>query len=280
MTDLGYFGPDSVTWRVLTDPASGVGGLRSLLLQALHPLAMAGVVEHSTFAVDFWGRMQRTGEFVLTVAFGTREQADAAAARVRRIHPHVRGTDPVTGLAYRADDPELLRWVHVAEFESFLDCVVRAGAPLTPEDIDRYYAEQVVAARLVGLAEVPTSAAEVADYYADVRPRLRASRVAEQASARLLFAPLPRPVGLFQPAWTAAAGLGVAALPRWARKMYGLPGSRLSELGTDAALRAVRLASLRIPRERRLGPAALDGLARAEAARTGGDAGRSGAVAA
>ena len=266
MTDLGYFGPDSVTWRVLTDPASGVGGLRSLLLQALHPLAMAGVDEHSTFAIDFWGRLQRTGEYVLTVAFGTTEQADAAAARVRRIHPHVRGVDPVTGLAYRADDPELLRWVHVAEFESLLDCVVRAGAPLTPEDIDRYYAEQVVAARLIGVDDVPTSAAEVADYYRDVRPQLRSSRVADSASARLLFNPVPRTVAFAQPLWTSVTSLGLAALPAWARRMYGLPGSRLTDLAADAGLRAVRTAALLLPRSVRLGPVALEGLARAEAA--------------
>ncbi len=266
MSDLGYFGPDSVTWRVLTDPASGIGGLRSLLLQALHPLAMAGVVEHSSFAIDFWARMQRTGDYVLTVAFGTTEQADAAAERVRRIHPHVRGVDPVTGLAYSAADPELLRWVHVAEFESFLDCVVRAGAPLTPAEIDRYYAEQVSAARLVGLFDVPTTAAQVADYYRDVAPQLRSSSTAEAASARLLFTPLPRPAAWAQPAWTAAATLGLASLPRWARRMYGLPASRVTDLAADAALRGVRAAALRVPATRRLGPMALEGLARAAAA--------------
>ncbi len=266
MTDLGYFGPDSVTWRVLTDPACGVGGLRSLLLQALHPLAMAGVEEHSTFAIDFWGRMQRTGEYVLTVAFGTTAQADAAAERVRRIHPHVAGVDPMTGQAYRADDPELLRWVHVAEFESFLDCVVRAGAPLTPDDVDRYYAEQVVAARLIGVDDVPASAAEVADYYRDVRPELHSSKVADSASARLLFNPVPRPLALAQPLWTSVTGLGLATLPGWARRMYGLPGSRLTDLAADAGLRAVRSAALRLPRSVRLGPVALDGLSRAEAA--------------
>lgn len=266
MTDLGYFGPDSVTWRVLSDPASGIGGIRSLFLQALHPLAMAGVDEHSAFAIDFWGRMQRTGDYVLTVAFGTTEQADAAAARVRRIHPHVRGTDPVTGKHYRADDPELLRWVHIAEMESFVDCVRRAGAGLSAPDVDRFYDEQVVAARLIGVQDVPSSDAEVQEYYRSVQPDLRSSKVAEAASARLLLAPLPRGLDVLRPAWTSIASVGLAALPGWARRLYGLPGSRAADIAADVSMRAVRSAALAIPRSRRLGPAALDGLQRAAAA--------------
>ena len=271
MSDLGYFGPDSVTWRVVGDPSQAVGGLRSLLLQALHPLAMAGVAQNTGFADDFWGRLERTGDYVLTVAFGTTEQADAAGARVRRIHPHVRGTDPVTGREYRADDPALLRWVHVAEFESFITCAQRSGLRLSATEVDRYWTEQLVAARLVGLVDdVPASAADVADYFAAVRPELRSSEVAERSSAGLIFAPVPRQLSWLQPLWSSVAGLGVAALPGWARRMYGIPGSRLTDpaadLATDAVLRTVRSLGFRVPRERRLGPAALAGLQRAAAA--------------
>lgn len=266
MTDLGYFGPDSVSWRVFTEPASGIGGLRSLLLQALHPLAMAGVDDHSTFARDFWGRMARTGEYVQTLVFGTREQADAIAARVRAIHPHIRGVDKVTGKAYRADDPELLRWVHVAEMESFVDCVQRSGAGLSAADVDRFYAEQQVAGRLIGVPDVPVSAAEVADYYARVRPELVASPLAEEASARLLLVPLPAQARVLQPAWAAACALAVTTLPRWARQMYGLPASALTDLGANIGLRAVRAAATPVPESVRLSPIAVTALARAREA--------------
>lgn len=265
MSDLGYFGPDSVSWRVFTEPASGIGGLRSLLLQALHPLAMAGVADHSSFARDFWGRMARTGEYVQTLVFGTREQADAISARVRAIHPHIRGVDRVTGKPYRADDPELLRWVHVAEMESFVDCVQRSGAGLTADEVDRFYAEQQTAARLIGVPDVPTSAAEVAAYYARVRPELVASPIAEEASARLLLVALPRPTRALQPAWTAVCSLAVTTLPQWARRLYGLPALGLTDIGATVALRAVRAAAAPLPLSMRLGPIAQDALARAAA---------------
>lgn len=263
--DLGYFGPDSVSWKVFTEVGSGIGGLRSLFLQALHPLAMAGVDDHSTFARDFWGRMSRTGEYVQTLVFGTREAADAIAARVRAIHPHVHGVDKVTGKPYRADDPELLRWVHVAEMESFVDCVQRSGAGLSAADVDRFYAEQQIAAQLIGVSDVPTSAAEVADYYAAVRPDLVSSPLAEDSSARLLLVPLPGATRILQPAWTAVASLGLLTLPGWARRLYGLPAFGLTDLAATAALRALRVAARPLPLNVRIGPIAQDALARAAA---------------
>lgn len=264
MTDLGYFGPDSVSWRVFLEPASGVGGLRSLLLQALHPLAMAGVEDHSTFAQDFWGRMSRTGQYVQTVVFGTREAADAIAARVRAIHPHIHGVDSVTGKPYRADDPELLRWVHVTEMESFIDSVQRSGAGLSAAEVDRFYAEQQIAGRLIGVPDVPMTAAAVRDYYDAVQPDLVASEIAEAASARLLTVPLPVRARPLQPLWATAASLAAATMPRWARRLYGLPAFALTDLAATAGLRAVRAAALRVPLERRLSPIAVNALARAQ----------------
>ncbi|MDQ2708042.1 MAG: DUF2236 domain-containing protein, partial [Actinomycetota bacterium] len=183
--ETGYFGPGSVSRRVIADPAAGVGGIRALFLQALHPRAMAGVAQHSNFAADFWPRLQRTAQYVTTVAFGSTEQADAAAARVRAVHRQVRGVDKVTGLPYAADDPDLLRWVHVTEVSSFLDAVRRAGLRLTDAEADQFYAEQVTAAALLGATDVPASRAEVAEYLRAVRPELRASRVAREAALRL-----------------------------------------------------------------------------------------------
>src|SRR5216683_5245795 len=180
--DEGFFGPGSVTWRVSTDPGTPIAGLRSLLMQALHPLAMAGVDQHSDWRQDPVGRLAATSAYVTTVSFGERAAAERAAARVRRIHDHVRGTDPVTGRPYAAGDPALLLWVHVALVDSAIVAGRLFGTPLSPEDGDRYVAEMVVAAELVGVpgALVPSSVAELQRYISAVRPELRATPAARE----------------------------------------------------------------------------------------------------
>jgi uncharacterized protein (DUF2236 family) len=264
--DLGYFGPDSVTWRVLTDPAAGVGGIRALFLQALHPLAMAGVHEHGEFSSDFWPRLQRTAQYVTTVGFGTRVEADAAGARVRAVHRRVRGVDPVTGRQYAATDPDLLRWVHVTEVSSFIDAVRRGGLALTGAEVDRFLAEQVRAAELVGLEDVPTDRAALLAYFEQVRPELCASPVARRAALRLALPPLSLRTELTtpaRPAWTVVAGLAFALLPRWARRHYGLPGLPTTDLTATVVLRGLRSAALRVPERWRHGPTVQQALARA-----------------
>jgi len=137
--EVGLFGPDSVSWRVQADPAAGVGGLSALFLQALHPLAMAGVFEHSSFDADFWPRFARTAQYVTTVNFGTTGDVHAAARRVRGMHNFVHGTDPVTGRSYSARSAELITWVHVTEVHGFLTAVQRGGLGLSGAEQDRYY---------------------------------------------------------------------------------------------------------------------------------------------
>src|SRR6516164_9768600 len=129
--DDGFFGPASVTWRVSTDLSSPVAGLRALLLQALHPLAMAGVDQHSDWRRDPVGRLAATSTYVATLTYGDRDSASRAARRVRMIHEHVRGTDTVTGLSYAAGDPALLLWVHAALVDSVLAAVRVFGTPPT-----------------------------------------------------------------------------------------------------------------------------------------------------
>src|SRR3989440_13074452 len=128
-----------------------IGGLRALLVQALHPLAMAGVAQHSDYQGDPWGRLQRTVDYVVTTTFADTPTALAAGERVRAVHTRVRGVDPVTTRPYRADDPELLLWVHAVEVHSFLAAYGRYGGRITDEEADRYVAEQVRTAALVGL---------------------------------------------------------------------------------------------------------------------------------
>jgi uncharacterized protein (DUF2236 family) len=267
--DLGYFGPGSVTWRVLADPAASIGGIRALFLQALHPLAMAGVHEHSKFRSDFWPRLRRTAHYVTIVSFGTRVEADAAAARVRAVHRRVRGIDPVTGMRYAASDPALLRWVHVTEMSSFLDAVSRGGLLLTSAEADQFFAEQIHAARLVGVEDVPTSRAELFKYFQQVRPELRTSSLARRAALQLAVPPLSLRTELTtpaRPAWTAVAGLAFALLPRWARRLYGLPGLPTTDITATVVLRALRTAALRLPEHYRHGPTVQQAFARAREA--------------
>ncbi len=240
--DNGYFPPGSATRRVIGDPAALIGGFSALFLQALHPRAMAGVDQHSSFPDDFWPRLERTAGYVTTLAFADRATADVAVARVRRIHTQVRGTDPVTGREYSADDPDLLRWVHVCEVSSFSSAVRRLGLIDGPEE-DRFLAEQVRAGALLGATDLPAGRAEVDAYFADVRPELVASPVAKLAARRLLLAPLPRRLALLTPAragWTAVAAIAIGMLPAWAKEVYGLPRVPGADLATTVGLRALR----------------------------------------
>jgi uncharacterized protein (DUF2236 family) len=257
--DAGLFGPDSVTWRVHADPSMAVAGLRALLLQAVHPLAMAGVAQHSDFRNDPWGRLFRTGEFVGVTTFGTTEEAHRAAAKVRAIHGRLAGIEPESGTTYRVDDPALLRWVHCCEVESFLSTAVRCGLRVSPADKDRYYAEQTVGAALVGLdpATVPGSVRDMADYFREVRPQLRVSAEARRAATFILWPPMPALVQLgtpARPAWVALATAAAAMLPRWARRLYRLPGVPTTDLAATAAGLAFRSGLLVVPEALRHGP--------------------------
>jgi uncharacterized protein (DUF2236 family) len=227
--DDGLFGPASLTWRVSADLASPVAGLRSLLMQALHPLAMAGVDQHSGWRRDPVGRLAATSAYLATVTFGERAAAEQAAARVRRIHEHVRGVDAVTGGPYAAGDPALLLWVHAALVQSSLAAVWAFGTALSAEeDSDRYVEEMMVAAELVGVPRplVPASVAELERYVASVRPGLSCTPAARESMAYLLDPPgLDEEVAGF---WQDVRDAAIAVLPEWARQMYGYSAPPLS----------------------------------------------------
>lgn len=257
--DPGLYGPTSITWRVHADPSLALAGLRALLLQAVHPLAMAGVSQHSDFRADPWGRLFRTAEYVGVTTYGTTADAHRIAARVRGIHRRVAGTEPESGTPYRADDPDLLRWVHCVEVESFLSTAVRCGLRLSAAEQDRYYAEQTVGAALIGLepATVPASRAQMAGYFRDVRPSLRVTAAAREAARFVLWPPMPSLVALgtpARPAWAALATAAFAMLPRWARRLYALPGLPTTDLAATAAGLAFRSGLLVVPDALRAGP--------------------------
>ncbi|HEY4461373.1 MAG TPA: oxygenase MpaB family protein [Streptosporangiaceae bacterium] len=211
-----------------TDLASPVAGLRSLLMQALHPLAMAGVDQHSGWRRDPVGRLAATSAYLATVTFGERAVALHAAARVRRIHDHVRGVDAVTGRPYAAGDPALLLWVHAALVQSSLAAVWAFGTPLSAEDSDRYVEEMMVAAELIGVPrpQVPASVADLERYVASVRPGLSYTPAAGESMAYLLNPPgLDEEIAVF---WQDIRDAAIAVLPEWARQMYGYSAPPLS----------------------------------------------------
>jgi len=235
--DDGFFGPGSVAWRLHADLSAPVGGLRSLLLQALHPLALAGVDQHSQWRGDPAGRFASTAAYVLTTTYGDRAAATAAADRVRKIHQRVRGTDPVTGKPYAASDPALLIWVHAAQVESNLAAAARYGLALTRAEQDRYVAEMTAVAELVGvpaagLAEggAPASVAELDAYLAAVRPSLATSQSTADTATYLIGMPDIEPE--LADAYAVLATAAVASLPGWARDMYGFGADGKPRPGT------------------------------------------------
>jgi uncharacterized protein (DUF2236 family) len=227
--DDGFFGPASVTWRVSGDAAGLIAGLRALLMQALHPLAMAGVDQHSDWREDPVGRLAATTAYVTTITFGERAVAEKVASRVRRIHERVQGVDPVTGRPYAAADPALLLWVHAALVESALVARELFGVPLSADEADRYVAEMVVAARLVGVpvGQIPASVAELGRYIDSAVAELRCTPAAAESMAYLLDPP-----GLdddLAAIWQDIRDAAVASLPPWALDLYGLAAAPLTD---------------------------------------------------
>lgn len=218
-----------------------VGGIRALLEQALHPGAMSGVAAHSNFREDAWGRLQRTGDYVGTLTFGTKEEADKLAARVRMIHAKL-----------KLDDPKLLLWVHMAMVDAFLDTAIRSGLKLTSEEVDQYIFEMVKFAELVGISTslTPKSKGELESYFQEIRSELLASDDAKRAALFIALPPLP-PLLRFgtpiAPLWSGITSLAAASLPTWARRLYGWPSLPGQELATNLALRTTRSALAALP---------------------------------
>ncbi|MER6095780.1 oxygenase MpaB family protein [Streptomyces sp. NPDC001728] len=213
--DPGLLGPRSVTWQLHSDPVMWIAGVRALWLQALHPVAVRGVMINSSFRQDPWGRLMRTANFVGTLSYGTTEAAEAAGARVRGIHRRI-----------GVDDPELLLWVHCAETDSYLAVARRSGIPLSDALADRYVDEHRTSARLVGLdpAGVPGSVAELAAYFDSVRPRLAAGPDARTVEDFLRRPPVrPVLVPAREVIWRRVTALAYDTLPPYAHALYGHP---------------------------------------------------------
>lgn len=223
-----WFTPSDAIWRVHLDAAMFSGGIRALLLQSLHPLALAGVEQHSDYRDDPWSRVANTSAYIAATTFGTIEHAQEVIERVRRIHGFIRGTAD-DGRPYAADDPHLLLWVHVAEIESFLTTYQRYGsARLTQAAADEYVAQAAVPARYLGVTDPPETEAELRAVLEGFRPELAGTREARRVARFLLLdPPLPLPA---RPGYAALAAGAVATMPRWARSMLRLPTSPALDL--------------------------------------------------
>ena len=247
-------------WLVHAEASMMVGGIRALLLQSLHPVAMQGVGEHSDFRADPLGRLRRTVFFLGTTTYCALPEATAAIEAVRRVHLSVSGITP-EGRRYRADDPDLLAWVHATEVDSFLEAFLRFGrrprrrsgrlAPNLPErttaevpvgevpvaDLaDRYVAEMATVAERLGLAGPPRSHAELAEVIDGFRPVVASTDLSSEAVYFLRRFPLPPPARLaYAVLFWAAAG----SLPRWAQELHGLRCGRLRRGLVRPAARAM-----------------------------------------
>ncbi|WP_447777528.1 oxygenase MpaB family protein [Pseudomonas chlororaphis] len=219
--DPGLFGPDAICWQVHGDFSSMlIGGISALLMQALHPLALAGVWDHSNFREDMIGRLRRTAQFISGTTFGSRQDAEWLIDKVRTIHLQIVGHAP-DGRPYAASDPQLLTWVHVAEVSSFLAAHLRYRNPqLSPADQDRYYGEVALIAERLGASDVPRSRRAVAAYLAGMCPQLLCDERSREVLRLLLAAPAPS--RLAKPFGSLMMQAGIDLLPDWASDMLGV----------------------------------------------------------
>jgi uncharacterized protein (DUF2236 family) len=253
--DAGLFGPGSVTWLIHSDPVAAIAGVRALLMQTLHPVAMRGVAAHSAYREDPWGRLGRTAEFVSVVSFGTTAEAQRAGDVVQSVHKRL-----------GVDAPDLLRWVHAGFVDSLLT-IYQRGVGLSDTSADTYVAEQARAATMVGLPadSVPRTVRELRNYIDVMRPILRADDVARDAARFVLAPPMSTTVRWLtpaQPLWAGLAATAFASLPGWARAEFGdgavgvalrgLPG--LTDAQATLAIKTWRTALDQLPPNIRKGP--------------------------
>lgn len=237
--DQGLLGPRSVAWRVLGHPMSLVGGMRALMIQALHPLAMAGVAQHSDYEHRALDRLRRTAYYVTATTFGDTATALAAAERVKRVHRRIHGIDPVTGKPYSAADPDTQIWVHCTEWHSMLAAYRVFGQRLTEQEEDRYLAEGAVIGALLGTPRdrIPASRAGYRSYFAAVRPELCVSEHSRKAINFVMYPPVTRETLHLQAPMRMFAAAAVALVPKYLRAMAGIERPWWQDAAAVAAVR-------------------------------------------
>jgi uncharacterized protein (DUF2236 family) len=246
--DAGLFGPDSVSWQVNRETTVLFGGARALLMQAAHPLVLAGARQTGFYERNPWKRLERTLQMTYKITFGTREEALEAARRINAIHDEVHGIDEVTGLPYDAKDPELLLWVHACLVDSHLLFEQLTVGKLDQEGRERYHIEQMAGAELLGLdrSRIPPTVADLRAYVEEITQGglLRVSpdtlRVAD-----LIRRP-PRDVP-WRPVLRAVAWWAFGTLPESLREQYGVGWSAIRQLNLAGSLRTLRIIRPMLP---------------------------------
>lgn len=213
-----------------------VGGIRSLLLQMLHPHALQGVLDHSDFRADMHGRLRRTARFIAQTTYAHRDEAMAAIDRVNRIHTRVNGTLP-DGTSYSAIDPRTLAWVHVAEATSFLEAHIAYARPDMPgREQDEYFRQFAVIARALNADPVPETREEAEALILELRADLAASDAAREVADLVLNG---RPEGAPRSVQRALGTAAVDLLPPYARTMLGLSRPTVSALPARLATKTM-----------------------------------------
>ena len=212
---------------VHADASMFIGGLRALLLQTLHPLAMAGVAQHSDYKNDPWGRLQRTADFLAATTFGPADEAQRIIDRILHVHSFVVG-QASDGRKYSANDPHLLRWVHVVEVDSFLTAHTRFGEQvLTKEQRDGYVEDMSMIATKLGVPAPPKTERSLRDQMKSFKNELQSTAESRDAIKYLMFnPPLPYPA---RAAYYSLVAATVATLPAWSRDMLRIPYLPVSE---------------------------------------------------
>ncbi len=254
--DIGYFGPQSVSWQVQREVTVLFGGARAVLMHAAHPLVIAGARESGFYERNPWRRLQRTLILTYTITFGTKDQARAAAELINEVHARVQGVDAATGLPYDALDPELLLYVHASLVESALLFEALTVGKLDDEGRQRFHEEQMLAAEmvLVPRGNIPPTVPALRAYLREVEDSglLRVTEAAERVAA--LFRDPPKEAE-WRPVLKLVSPLAFGTLPRSIREMYGVSLTPVRRSAMRAAFAALRLAGpLLPPRFRFIGP--------------------------
>lgn len=250
--DYGLFGPESVTWRVHTDPVVSLAGFLALEIQALHPPSMWGTYQNSSLVdpKQALARLMRTGDYVAIRTFGSTTEVEKVGRRVQKLHARLRGHNPETGEEFRVDDPENLLWVHCGEIVAYLR-VARLAGILDAADADRYVDEQRRAAAVVGLDPdtVPGSVAALDAYFEGMQPKLRLTEEAKAGMRGWAMVSVPLRQASLRVLFPTFAALGFVLMPGWARRLYGLPAWQNAVLDAPAAaaLHALRPAMRATP---------------------------------
>jgi uncharacterized protein (DUF2236 family) len=249
----GWFTPDDPIWTVHGSVATFLGGVRSLLFQTLHPLALAGVDRHSSYREDPFGRLQRTGAFIAATTYGSVDLAHQTIGAIKSMHKRVQGTAP-DGRAYSAQDPRLLAWVHVALTDSMLRAYLDYGRD-GAIDADGYVANMAVVGEAMGVIDPPRSQAEMAAQFEDFRPELRVDDDVRRTQGFILNAPLPL---MLKPGYRILARAAWDSLPSWALSMLDSSprlapvDKALADTGLRVLRRALVASPARLAGERRL----------------------------